>query len=337
MQDGLPIDEAPASSPPPSPAPASLAPASLAPGDVLRAHQLRPKKSWGQNFLTDPQVHRAVIDAIGLPAGAAPATVLELGAGLGALTEHLLADPRVGRVLAVERDRELLPLLQARFADATHLKVLAADAGRLDFAALHAAHGPLYVVGNLPYHLACRILVNLAAVAEPVLGIGVLVQREVGLRMAAPPGNGRSLLAVLLQRRFLVTPCRDVPPGAFFPPPKVRSMVVSLRPHPPGTSDCPTPGADADAAGIWVARVAFAGRRKTLLNTLSRACGVDKPRLIELLRALPLAPERRPESLPTETFFALGAALRAQNLLPADFAGLPAAAADSAVDSDAAP
>jgi 16S rRNA (adenine1518-N6/adenine1519-N6)-dimethyltransferase len=277
------------------------------PKALLAAAGLGAKKSWGQNFLLDQKV----LADIATLAGAAPGrVVLELGAGLGALTHHLLA--RGARVIAVERDRELVPVLKSALAWAgDRLEVLEADAARLDYGELAGRLGsPLTVTGNLPYQLSSRILVSLAD-ARPHVGRAVLlVQKEVAERLSAPPGSKvYGLLSVLVQRHVEARTARGVSPAAFLPRPKVHSAVVVLAAR-PGARD-----AALDAALVSAARAAFQARRKTLRAGLAGALRVA-PALVEaaLLEA-GLDPSARAETLEVGEFERLGASLAARGLL----------------------
>ncbi|MEM6531580.1 MAG: 16S rRNA (adenine(1518)-N(6)/adenine(1519)-N(6))-dimethyltransferase RsmA [Myxococcota bacterium] len=250
---------------------------------------LRPKKSWGQNFLSDSSVHESIADAI----GAGPdTTVVELGAGLGALTHYLLA--RGSRVVAIERDRELIPLLREHFEGVDTLEVVEANAATLSYSGLAARlGGALRVAGNLPYQISSRILVSLADSADSVERAVVLVQREVADRLAAPPGGKtRGLLSVLVQRRFHVERLRVVAPGAFHPPPKVHSAVARLTrtehridPH-------------CDALLVELARLGFASRRKNLRNGLKVQLGASVAET--LLVEAKIESTRRAETLSIE-------------------------------------
>ena len=265
---------------------------------LLAAAGLHAKKSWGQNFLLDAS---ALAD-IARASGAGPEQpVVELGAGLGALTYHLVA--RGGRVLAVERDRELAPILRAALAWATRLEVREADAARLDYAALaQELGGPLAVTGNLPYQLSGRILVALAGARPVVRQAAFLVQREVAERLASPPGcRAYGLLTVLVQRSFEVRIVRQVPPGAFLPPPKVHSAVVRLEAR-------AAVGA-SDAALVAAARAAFHARRKTLKNAVAGALAASPAAVEAAVLAAGLDPVARAETLAVADFGRLGDAL----------------------------
>lgn len=273
----------------------------------LRAGGLRPKKSWGQNFCRDGALLRRMAALPQLPPGQG---VVELGAGLGALTQALLAQG--GPVLAVERDRELIPLLRARFADVPGLTLCEADAVGLDYAALAAAQGgPLTIVGNLPYQLSSRILVTLADAGAAVAQVVVLLQREVGERLAAGPGSRTyGLLSVLVQRRFSVRLVERVRPGAFVPPPRVESVVVHLRARPPVAEGV------ADAQLVAAARAAFSSRRKTLRNALASGCRIPAAAAAAAIERASLVPGARAETLSLTDFAQLGAALAGADLLP---------------------
>lgn len=277
------------------------------PRALLHRAGLQAKKSWGQNFLCD----RGVLVDIGAAlttAGGGPTRVLELGAGTGALTAHLLDAGH--SVTAVERDRELVPVLREQFGHQAGFSLHEADAGRLDYGALRG-DGPAWVVaGNLPYQLSSRILVNLADACEHVQAAVLLVQREVAQRLVAEaPGRIYGLLSVLVQRSFHAEIVRSVPPGAFHPPPKVTSAVVRLTRRQPIVAD-PT-------ALVLAARGAFSARRKTLANALSAYFKVDKSALQPVFSAVGIAPSVRAETLAVAQFALLGEALVAHGVMSA--------------------
>lgn len=282
-------------------------PAPPDPRALLRAAGLDAKKSWGQNFLHDQRVLASIAAATVRPT---PHPVVELGAGLGALTYYLVQHHPL--VLAVERDREIAPLLRTSLAWSQALQVREADAAHLDYAAIAAElGGPVIVAGNLPYQIGSRILVELADHAPSIIAATVLIQREVAERLTAAPGSRTyGLLSVLVQRSFAARVLRHVPPGAFFPAPKVTSSVVQLERRDP----LRTP-AD-DRALVVAARAAFSSRRKTLRNAL--AGGLDAPPAVveAALRSSAVDPQARAETLDLDAFARLGAALTAAGLLP---------------------
>ena len=276
------------------------------PKDVLALAGLKPKKSWGQNFLTDQNI-------LGIIAGHAlnkrQIRVVELGPGTGALTWHLLKQG--GQVLAIERDREIAPVLRQVFEWADGLEVREADAAKLDYGALHEEMGhPLTVVGNLPYQISSRILVSVAQAHEHVERIVVMIQKEVAERLIAEPGTKiYGLLSVLVQRRFAGHIARHVPPQAFHPPPKVDSSVVVL------TRKASNDGGPSDAVFEKVVKAAFSTRRKTLRNTLGRGLSLESTQVTEILESVGVDPGLRAERLSVEQFVQVASALDARGLL----------------------
>ncbi|MEZ4270866.1 MAG: 16S rRNA (adenine(1518)-N(6)/adenine(1519)-N(6))-dimethyltransferase RsmA [Myxococcota bacterium] len=275
---------------------------------LLQSIGRRAKKSWGQNFLRDQNVLAQIAQA----SGAAPeVSVIELGAGLGALTYHLL---RLGAaVVAVERDRDLVPLLRQALAWSPALEIIEADAAGLHYAALAKVKGSaLHVAGNLPYQLSSRLLVNLADAVPHIGHAVVMVQKEVATRLVAQPG-GRDygLLSVLVQRAFNAKILRHVKASAFLPPPRVDSTVVVLTAH------CRKPEGSQDALLVRVARAAFSQRRKRLDNALAHGLGVAKAEVHRLVVAAGLDPGCRAETLGLEEFTHLATAF-AELLLSAD-------------------
>ncbi len=223
----------------------------------------RPRKRFGQNFLTDRSIAGRIVAAID---PGPDDRLVEIGPGHGALTRLLLE--RVERLDAIELDRDLAPRL-AGLPGAERLTVHAADALDFDFAGLARARGgPLRVVGNLPYNISTPLLFHLLDQPEALADLHFMLQKEVVDRLASEPGTkayGR--LSVMVQVGYEVTPLFRVPPGAFYPQPAVDSGVVRLRPRPP---ECPRPR-DPDRFAAIVAE-AFQGRRKTLRNALKATC-----------------------------------------------------------------
>lgn len=215
----------------------------------------RARKRFGQNFLTDPNTVRRIVDAI---KPASDDNMVEIGPGLGAMTEPLLQ--RLDHLHVVEIDRDLIAKLHKRF-DPQQLTVHEGDALAFDFSTLPA---PLRVVGNLPYNISTPLLFHLAAYADRIRDMVFMLQKEVVMRMVAEPATadyGR--LSVMLQYRFRVGRLFDVPPGAFTPAPKVMSSIVRLVPLPPEAL-----AAHDEALLEKIVAAAFGQRRKTLRNTL---------------------------------------------------------------------
>lgn len=267
-----------------------------APGVLLRRYGLRPKKAWGQNFLGDTTTQGRIADLTGAGEGD---TVVELGAGLGHLTSWLVG--RGARVVAVERDRELAPVLEAELASRhPELSVLEADAKSVDLAGIaKEAGGPVIVCGNLPYHLSSPILFHVLDNFRHVKRVVVLLQREVAERIAGSPGTPEyGLLSVLLQHVADVHVALRVPRGAFLPPPDVDSAVLVAN-------MLPAPRAEVvdEKRFRRLVKAAFAQRRKTLGNALRAA--FDKAALDRAFTASGIDPQRRGETLSVEEFAAL--------------------------------
>jgi len=270
---------------------------------LLDRHGLRAKKSWGQNFLGD----EAILDGIARLAVERPGeVVIELGSGLGHLTERLLAHG--ARVVAVERDRDMALVLRGEFGEA--IRLVEADAARADLARLAAdapggaPGGRVAVVGNIPYHLTSPILFSLLDQAGAVSRAVLLLQREVAERLAASPGTKDwGLLSVLLQQLGSVEIDRIVPRGAFHPPPRVDSAVVRIDLH----------GREPRAADPrrfrLLVKAGFAQRRKILMNALLASRLAPREALEAALRAAGIDPVRRGETLSVEEWEALDRAL----------------------------
>jgi 16S rRNA (adenine1518-N6/adenine1519-N6)-dimethyltransferase len=215
----------------------------------------RARKRFGQNFLHDPYYVRACIDAI---APQPDDRVVEIGPGLGALTEPLLA--RLPHLHVVEIDRDLIARLHQRHPP-ERLTIHEGDALKFDFASVGDG---LRIVGNLPYNISTPLLFHLCHFADRIRDLHFMLQKEVVMRMVAAPSTpeyGR--LSVMLGYRFDMERLFDVPGGAFQPPPKVTSAFVRLRPRVP----LPYPAHDEIIFAKIVAS-AFSTRRKTLRNTL---------------------------------------------------------------------
>jgi len=265
------------------------------PGILLRRHGLSPKKAWGQNFLSDPGVQRRIADLV---APAPGETVVELGAGLGHLTSQLVG--RGARVVAVERDRELAPVLRLELAAHEELTVVEADAATFDFEAAAAeAGGPVVVCGNLPYHLSSPILFHVLDHRRAVSRVAFLLQSEVAHRIAAAPGTeDYGLLSVLLGLVADTQVAMRVPPGAFVPPPAVESalLLAHMRAQPRAQ-------VRDEARFRRVVKAAFGRRRKTLSNALSDLG--PREAIVAAMRGAGVDPARRGETLSVEEFAAL--------------------------------
>jgi len=252
----------------------------------------RARKRFGQNFLSDPNIIRKIVDAIAPQPGQ---HMVEIGPGLGAMTDPLMA--RLGHLNVVEIDRDLIARLHERYTP-EQITVFEGDALKFDFATLG---DDLRVVGNLPYNISTPLLFHLASFADRVRDMTFMLQKEVVMRMVADPGSSEyGRLSVMLQYRFRMGRLFDVPPGAFRPVPKVMSSIVRLVPRPPESL-----AAHDEAMLSKVVTAAFGQRRKTLRNTLRDY--IDEPGLT----ALGIDPGMRAERLSVADYVKIANAVSA--------------------------
>lgn len=244
----------------------------------------KPRKRFGQNFLTDRNIIQRIVDCI---QPTAEQHVVEIGPGQAALTQALL--PHCGQMTAIEIDRDLADVLRQQFVDEPRFRLVEADALSFDFSEL--AEQPFRLVGNLPYNISTPLIFHLLQSQARITDYHVMLQKEVADRICAAPGSktyGRLSVAVSLAARAEIM--FQVPPGAFFPPPKVQSSIIRLT---------PTQQALPWKALDQVLKAAFSARRKTLRNALKNLFSADE--LIEL----GLDPALRPERLSPEDFLHL--------------------------------
>jgi len=267
---------------------------------LLQRLGLRPKKTLGQNFLVHPHQARRIVDALELGSDEA---VVEIGAGLGALTVYLAQAAH--RVLALERDPALARFLrQEIFLETPEVEVLCQDVLKFDFLGLSREIGqPLLVVGNLPYQITSPLLFKLLAERAALNRAVLMMQQEVGARLLAKPATkDYGILSVLLQYHFSIQRLFSLGPANFYPAPQVDSVVLLLTP----TATSP-PARDPDLLAR-VVKAAFGQRRKTLNNTLTaRAAtfGLSPEQMRGILTELSIDPVRRGETLSLAEFVAL--------------------------------
>ena len=213
----------------------------------------QPRKRFGQNFLQNQLVIDDIVAVIG---AAREDRMVEIGPGLGALTEPLAR--MLNQLHVIELDRDIVAALRGRYGNVV---IHEGDALKFDFSSLGAN---LRVVGNLPYNISTPLLFHLVTYAEHIRDIHVMLQKEVVERMVAEPGGGEyGRLSVMLQYRFDMEKVLDVGPDAFYPQPKVDSAVVRMMPR-----AVIQPAALDEAVFARVVMAAFSQRRKTLRNTL---------------------------------------------------------------------
>lgn len=270
--------------------------------DILSRYGFHFSKKLGQNFLINPSVCPRMAEAC----GASPATgVLEIGPGFGVLTRELAR--RAKKVVAIELDDRLLPVLRETLADCDNVTVISGDAMKLDLAAVIAQQFdtmPVSVCANLPYYITSPLLMRLLESRLPLTAVTVMVQKEAAQRLCAEPGT-RACGAVTLAVHYYAEAKTLFPVsrGSFLPAPNVDSAVIRL------TLRTAPPVAVRDEGALFrLIRGAFAQRRKTLLNALGGA-GWPKETVSAALAAADLSPTMRAEQLSLLQFAALSEAL----------------------------
>jgi len=234
---------------------------------LLDRYGLRAKKQMGQNFLVSERVFRAIVDAT---VRADDDWIVEIGAGLGTLTSRLAERVPEGKVIALERDPDMVAVLRGELANVENVQIEAADALRYDLAAAARWRtGPIAVCGNLPYHIAAPLLFRVIDARAHVSHAVVMLQKEMADRLLAPPGGkDYGALGVMIRTYADVASVVKVGAGSFVPAPKIDSTVVRLVPLPGGAPRVPI----ADEAHYSkVVHAAFGQRRKMLRNALRAA------------------------------------------------------------------
>ena len=223
-----------------------------------------PSKRLGQHFLRDQRIIHQIIESLN---PSRDETIVEIGPGTGALTAQLVE--RAGRVIAVEFDSKLTPMLTERFASFPNFKLVMADALTIDFCGEILPVSSARLVANLPYNISTAILQRLIAQRACLTEMVVMLQREVVERVLAPPGTtDRGYISVLVEAHCEAEKLFDVAPGAFRPPPKVWSSVMRLKLRPRINTEV------TDESLLWaVVSAGFAQKRKTILNNLRNAPG----------------------------------------------------------------
>ena len=255
--------------------------------------QGRPKKRLGQHFLTDPGLLGRIADAL---QSTRDDTVIEIGPGRGALTSQLLA--RAGRVIAIELDRELAPMVAERWRDEPRFRMIEGDVLAQDLGAL--AGGPYLLAGNVPYNITTPILFHAMRRPRPTRAI-YLVQREVAERVVAPPGSeAYGALSVNVQALAVPTLLFGVAAKAFTPPPKVESAVLRIVPRAEALLD----PREEEPFRLLV-QAAFGLRRKQMRRVMRTVKAWDAPRAEAVLARAGIDPEARPETLSPDDFLRL--------------------------------
>jgi 16S rRNA (adenine1518-N6/adenine1519-N6)-dimethyltransferase len=271
---------------------------------ILKDHGLAPKKWMGQNFLVDPSYLRKIVAASGVQSGDA---VVEVGAGLGALTETLVEWGV--RVWALEVDSGFFRVLEEKFAFTDRVQLVHADALRYDFRGLAKTIGRLKVVANLPYSISSRLLFRIHENRDIFSSLHILLQREVAERLVAEPGTkDYGILTVFLAVNAVVDVLFHIPARAFFPAPDIVSSLVRVT-----FLDEPTMAVPDRDLLTNLVRSSFAERRKTLRNTLRARPipGVAMETLVTAAEEAGIDLARRGETLSPEEFVRFAAVIHA--------------------------
>lgn len=263
------------------------------PQKLLAKYHLRPHKGLGQNFLSDDTVLSGIADAAGIPEGAA---VLEVGPGLGSLTRHL--GERAARVVAVELDHDLVPVLRKELADCPNIEIVEGDI--LEFSPdAYFSDGEYYVAANIPYYITSAVIRHLLEGKARPKRLALTVQKEVAERICAAPGK-MSLLSLSVQVYGSADIPMIIPASAFYPEPKIDSAVVRIELY-----DEPLIPADQLDAFFELAKAGFGQKRKTLRNALSANLHRSPAEAESLLRSAGIDPQRRAETLTIAEWSAL--------------------------------
>ncbi|RKI39433.1 16S rRNA (adenine(1518)-N(6)/adenine(1519)-N(6))-dimethyltransferase RsmA [bacterium D16-51] len=266
--------------------------------EILQKYDFHFQKKYGQNFLIDTHVLEKIIAAAEVTS---EDFVLEIGPGIGTMTQYLCENAR--QVAAVEVDQKLIPVLEETLSGYQNVAVINEDILKIDVNELAGKYNggmPIKVVANLPYYITTPIIMGLFEAHVPLKSITVMVQKEVAERMQAVPGTKEyGALSLAVQYYAKAEVVANVPPNCFMPRPKVGSAVIRLTCH----KDRPVTVRD-EAFLFRVVRASFNQRRKTLVNGLGNdvALGVAKEQAVQALEKMGLQPDVRGERLSLQEF-----------------------------------
>lgn len=262
--------------------------------DIIKKYNFAFQKRFGQNFLIDGHVVEKIISSADITSDD---TVLEIGPGIGTMTQYLAE--AAGQVYAVEIDKNLPIILEETLADYNNVTVINDDILKVDIEKLTEGK-PIKVVANLPYYITTPIIMGLFEKHIPATSITVMVQKEVAQRMQAAPGS-KDYGALSLAVQYYAAPyiVANVPPNCFMPRPNVGSAVIRLTCY-----DKPPVEVENETLMFKLIRAAFNQRRKTLQNALNNSSelNVTKEQVVNALRALELSETVRGETLSLEQF-----------------------------------
>ena len=267
-----------------------------------KRYDFKTAKSLGQNFVTDPAVTEGIIEA----AGAGPKDlVIEIGPGLGVITSKAAAG--CGKLVAIEIDRKLLPILAETVGWQPNVKIINEDVLQADLAKIVEEERVLpdgstaenvRLIGNLPYYITTPILNKLMALPELFASLTIMVQKEVAEKMMAAPGaKNYGVISIHVQYFCEIEYIMDVPKEMFLPQPKVDSSVLTLH-----VRKQPAVQPKDEDLFFELVKAGFSQRRKTLSNSLTGVRGADRDTVVRALEAAGIDPKRRAETLSLEEF-----------------------------------
>ncbi len=267
--------------------------------DLCQRYDFALSKGFGQNFIINPGVCPKIVEAAGVDETCG---VLEIGPGIGVLTKELAL--RAKKVVSVEVDERLPPMLAETLAEFDNVKIVLNDVLKTDLKKLIAEEFPgmrVLVCANLPYYITSPILMKLLEERLPIESITVLVQKEAAERLASPPGTRDAgavsyAVAYYAQAKLMF----NVQPGSFYPAPKVTSTVIRMD-----VRNAPGVQVEDEAGYFKLVRAAFCQRRKTAANSIAAGMNLPKEKVLEALRAGGFDERIRPEKLTLEDFAVL--------------------------------
>ncbi len=272
--------------------------------EIINRYDFAFKKNFGQNFLIDERVLNKIIEAAEITS---EDTVLEVGPGIGTLTQALARKAK--KVIAVEIDKTLIPVLQEVLSDFNNIEIINNDILKVDIGEIAEANGgkPLKLVANLPYYITTPIIMGILEKRMPVESITVMIQKEVALRMQATPST-KDYGALSLATQYYCEPylVANVPQNCFMPRPNVDSAVIRLTPY----KEAPVKAKD-DELMFKLIKTAFSQRRKTLLNCIynSGEWSLTKEEIAQLLTSNGFDERVRGETLTLKDFAMLSDAI----------------------------
>ena len=268
--------------------------------EILKKYNFNFQKRFGQNFLIDTHILEKIVDEAGIDEDDC---VLEIGPGIGTMTQYLCE--RAGRVIAVEIDKALIPILNDTLSSYNNVTIINEDILKVDITKLCNEYNngrPIKVVANLPYYITTPIIMGLFESGCPLESITIMVQKEVADRMKCGPGS-KDYGALSLAVQFYSSPeiVAYVSPESFIPKPGVGSAVIRLTRY-----EKPPVEVDDEKYMFALIRAAFNMRRKTMVNSLmSGSLGLTREEILSAIDKLNLSPQVRDEALTLEEFAAL--------------------------------